>query len=79
MVHRVIYDELCRGVVAAGSRQAYVAAIERLRAQGAQGVILGCTEITLLIDAAASSLPVFDSTALHAAAAVAWMLEATES
>lgn len=75
VVHRVIYDELCRGVVDAGSRQAYVAAIERLQAQGAQGVVLGCTEITLLVDAASSPLPVFDSTALHAAAAVDWMLD----
>lgn len=75
VVHRVIYDELCRGLVDAGSRQAYVDAIARLRARGAQGVILGCTEITLLIDAACSPLPVFDSTALHAQAAVDWMLQ----
>jgi aspartate racemase len=75
VVHRVIYDELCRGVVLDDSRQAYVAAIERLRKQGCDGVILGCTEITLLIDAHSSPLPVFDSTALHAAAAVDWMLE----
>jgi aspartate/glutamate racemase/uncharacterized membrane protein len=64
-VHRVIYDELCRG---AGARQrarasALWQAIERLRAQGCAGVILGCTEITLLVDAACSPLPVFDSTA----------------
>jgi len=74
-VHRVIYDELCRGVVLDGSRQAFVAAIERLKAQGCDAVILGCTEITLLVDAACSPLPVFDSTALHAAAAVDWMLD----
>ena len=73
-VHRVIYEELCRGVVSEASRRRYVAAIERLQARGAQGVILGCTEITLLVDAACSPLPVFDSTALHAAAAVDWML-----
>lgn len=73
-VHRVIYDELCRGVVDDASRRDYVAVIERLQQQGAQGVILGCTEITLLIDAGCSPLPVFDSTALHAAAAVDWML-----
>lgn len=78
VVHRVIYDELCRGRIEAESRRAYQATIEHLRHGGAQGVILGCTEITLLIDAAASSLPVFDSTALHAAAAVAWMLDETE-
>ena len=77
-VHRVIYDELCRGVVRDGSRHAFVAAIERLRAQGCDGVILGCTEITMLVDAACSPLPVFDSTALHAAAAVDWMLDPHE-
>ena len=74
-VHRVIFDELCRGVIDARSRAAYVAVIERLRARGAQAVILGCTEITLLIDADGSPLPVFDSTALHAAAAAQWMLQ----
>lgn len=77
-VHRVIYDELCRGIVADASRAEFVAVIERLRAQGAEGVILGCTEITLLIDAAASPLPVFDSTALHAQAAAEWMIEDTD-
>lgn len=74
-VHRVIYDELCRGIVADASRAEFVAVIERLRAHGAEGVILGCTEITLLIDAAASPLPVFDSTALHAQAAAEWMIQ----
>lgn len=78
VVHRVIYDELCRGLVLDGSRRAYVAAIERLRAEGCEAVILGCTEITLLIDAACSPLPVFDSTVLHAAAAVDWMLDPNE-
>ena len=73
-VHRVIYDELCRGRLEAASRRAYVDIIERLACQGAEGVILGCTEIGLLIDAGCSPLPVFDSTALHAAAAVDWML-----
>ena len=74
-VHRVIFDELCRGVIDDRSRATYVAVIERLRERGAQGVILGCTEIALLIDAAISPLPVFDSTALHAAAAAEWMLQ----
>jgi aspartate racemase len=73
-VHRVIYDELCRGRIEPASRQAYVDIIERLAEKGAEGVILGCTEIGLLIDADCSPLPVFDSTALHAAAAVDWML-----
>ena len=52
-----------------------VALTERQRKQGAQAVILGCIEIGLLIDAACSPLPVFDTTVLHAAAAVTWMLE----
>ena len=74
-MHRVIYEELCRGVVLPSSRDAVVALIDRQGAQGAQAVILGCTEIGLLIDATCSPLPVFDTTALHAAAAVTWMLE----
>ncbi len=72
-LHRLIYDELCRGQVRDASRAAVVAIIERLRQRGADAVILGCTEITLLIDAVSSPLPVFDTTALHAAAAVSWM------
>jgi aspartate racemase len=74
LMHRVIYDELCRGRVSPSSRDEVVAIIEALRAQGAQAVILGCTEITLLIDATCSPLPVFDTTALHCAAAVDWLL-----
>jgi aspartate racemase len=74
LMHRVIYEELCRGVVSAASRAAVVALIERQREEGAQAVILGCTEIGLLIDAGCSPLPVFDTTVLHAAAAVDWML-----
>jgi aspartate racemase len=73
-VHAIIYDELCQGRVLDSSRAEYVAAIEGLRERGAEGVILGCTEITLLISAADSPLPVFDSTALHARAAVEWAL-----
>jgi aspartate racemase len=69
-VHRVIYDELCRGVVTAASRAAFVEVIGALAADGAEGVILGCTEIGLLIAAAPRPLRVFDSTVLHAAAAV---------
>jgi aspartate racemase len=75
LMHRVIYDELCRGVISATSRHAVVALIDAQRAAGAQAAILGCTEITLLIHAACSPLPLFDTTALHAAAAVDWMLD----
>jgi aspartate racemase len=76
LVHRVIYEELCRGVVLDVSRVAVVAIIERLAASGAQAVILGCTEITMLIGPTDSPLPSFDTTALHAQAAVDWILQA---
>lgn len=66
IVHRVIYDELVHGVVRDDSRIAYRGVIERLVAAGADAVILGCTEITLLVGAADSPVPVFDTTALHA-------------
>ncbi|KWF66709.1 aspartate/glutamate racemase family protein [Burkholderia pseudomultivorans] len=71
-VHRIIYDELCHGIVEPASRATYVRIIESLAQLGAQAVILGCTEITLLIGAADSPLPAFDTTALHAKAAVEW-------
>lgn len=66
----IIYNELCRGIVSDASRAVYVDAIERLAARGAQAVILGCTEIGMLISDDDSPLPVYDTTALHAAAAV---------
>ena len=69
-VNRVIYDELCQGVVLDTSRARYKAIVEQLKSQGAQGVILGCTEITMLIQPGDVSVPVFDTTAIHAAAAV---------
>ncbi|MFM0160441.1 aspartate/glutamate racemase family protein [Paraburkholderia sediminicola] len=74
-VHRIIYDELCHGKVNEASRAVYQLVIEGLAAQGAQAVILGCTEITLLIKPEDSALPVFDTTALHAQAAVEWAIE----
>jgi aspartate racemase len=67
----IIYEELCRGIIREESRQIYVTAIERLAARGAEAVILGCTEITMLIDDAVSPLPVYDTTDLHARALVA--------
>jgi aspartate racemase len=69
-VHRVIYEELCLGVVREGSRQAYRQVIDRLVAAGAEGVVLGCTEIELLIGPADSPVPVFPTTRLHVEAAV---------
>jgi aspartate racemase len=69
-VHEVIYRELVRGVVAPSSKQRYLDVVGRLVARGAQGVIAGCTEIELLIDAHDVPVPYFPTTALHAAAAV---------
>ncbi|MHA6689049.1 aspartate/glutamate racemase family protein [Devosia sp. A449] len=66
----IIYDELCRGIVREESRRLYVNAIERLAGRGAEAVILGCTEITMLIDDSVSPLPVYDTTDLHAKALV---------
>jgi aspartate racemase len=67
LVHAVIYEELCRGVVRPESKAAYLDLIARIRAEeGVDGVILGCTEITMLIGAGDTDLPVFDTTRLHA-------------
>ena len=68
-VHRVIYEELCRGVVSEASRQAYRQVISSLVARGAQAVILGCTEIGLLVRADDAEVPLFDTCVLHAQAA----------
>jgi aspartate racemase len=73
-VHRVIYDELVQGVIREESRQEYLDVIAELAARGAQGVILGCTEIPLLVKQADVAIPVFDTTAIHAQAAVDWAL-----
>lgn len=70
LVHAVIYDELCRGVVREGSRAAYVEVIDRLVTRGARGVVLGCTEIELLVRQQDSPVPVFPTTRLHVEAAV---------
>jgi len=69
-VHRIIFDELCLGVVSEASRQTYREVIGRLVAAGAQGVVLGCTEIELLVGPADSPVPVFATTRLHVEAAV---------
>lgn len=73
-VHRIIYEELCQGQIKDSSRHYYVDVIKALAEQGAEGVILGCTEIGLLITQADSPIPVFDTTAIHAKAAVAFLL-----
>jgi aspartate racemase len=68
-VHNVIYDELCRGRVMDASRAQFRRVIGGLVARGAQGIILGCTEITMLVGAKDSPVPLFDTTELHARAA----------
>jgi aspartate racemase len=73
-VHRVIYEELCLGCVLAGSRVAYEGVIDRLVARGAQGVILGCTEIAMLVDPERLEVPAFDTATLHARAAADFAL-----
>ena len=76
MVHGVIYEELCRGVVRPESKARYLAEIDRLRRAGRRLVILGCTEISMLIGQADLDLPVFDTTRLHAEAAMDFALAA---
>ena len=70
VVHRIIYDELVQGRVEARSRQAYREVIARLVARGAEAVILGCTEIMLLVGSEDSAVPLFDTTGIHAEAMV---------
>ena len=73
-VHRIIYDELCLGEIRASSRAEYLAIIAELAAAGAEAVILGCTEIALLVGNARAAVPLYDTTAIHAEAAVALAL-----
>jgi aspartate racemase len=73
-VHRVIFEELCRGVVKDDSRQKLMALVRELAAQGAQGVILGCTELTMILQPVDVGLPSFDTTELHAISAVDFSL-----
>ena len=74
LVHRIIYDELVQGIIREESRKMYQAVIDNLQRGGAQGVILGCTEIPLLVRDSGVDLPVFDTTTIHAQAAVDWAL-----
>jgi len=74
IVHRVIYEELCLGQIRDPSRAQYQRIMQRLIEAGAQGIILGCTEIALLVGPDDAPVPVFDTTRLHARAAAAWAL-----
>ena len=68
-VHRIIYDELCVGVISEASRSEYRRVMAGLASQGARAIILGCTEISLLVNQQDSRVPLFDTTAIHARAA----------
>jgi len=70
----IIYEELCHGIVRDASRREYIDAIQRLKARVAEAVILGCTEIALLVGDARAAVPLYDTTAIHAEAAVALAL-----
>ncbi|MBC3875859.1 aspartate/glutamate racemase family protein [Undibacterium flavidum] len=74
IVHRIIYEELCLGTILTSSQQDYIRIMNDLVQQGAQAIILGCTEISLLVQAEHASVPLFDTTALHAHAAAEWAL-----
>ncbi|WP_392544606.1 aspartate/glutamate racemase family protein [Oryzobacter telluris] len=73
VVHRVIYDELVHDVVRPESREAYLGVVDRLVAAGAEAVVLGCTEIGLLLRDGDAAVPLYDTTALHVAAGVDWL------
>ena len=74
-VHRIIYEELCQGQLLDSSREYYQRIIEQLADAGCEGAILGCTEIGMLIKQADSPIPVFDTTAIHARAAVRFLVD----
>lgn len=75
IVHRIIYDELCAGIIQSDSKQKYADIIRRLVREGAEGIILGCTEIGLLVKQEDSPVLLFDTTEIHAKAAVKYALE----
>ena len=74
VVHDVIFDELCAGIVRDESRAAFLDLIAKAKDEGCDAVILGCTEISLLVEASDASVPLFDTTRLHALAAADWAL-----
>lgn len=68
-INRIIYEELCKGIIKEVSQKTYLEVMEKLKAQGAEGIILGCTEIGLLVKQADTSIPLFDTTIIHAKSA----------
>lgn len=77
LVHRVIYEELCLGKLVESSRADYRRVMATLAERGAHGIILGCTEIALLVDSTDATVPLFDTTRIHSEAAVDWALATT--
>lgn len=73
-IHEVIYTELCLGIIRPESRQRYLAILDTLKAEGAEAVILGCTEIALLLRPSDTDMPLYDTAAIHARKAVDWAL-----
>ena len=69
MINTVIFDELCQGIIREEAKQEYLRVIGELTARGAQGIILGCTEIGLLVQQKDTDTPLFDTTYIHARAA----------
>lgn len=74
MVHEVIYEELCKGIISEVSKEKYKKVIESLSLKGAEGIVLGCTEIPLLIKQEDVDIPIFDTTTIHAISAVEFAL-----
>lgn len=78
-VHRIIFEQLCKGIIDPDSKHAYLDIVDALAEKGAQGVILGCTEIGMLIKAADTAIALYDTTEIHAAEAAAWALKDEET
>lgn len=75
IIHEIIYKELCKGIINEKSKEKYIKVINSLSLNGAEGVVLGCTEIPLLIKQEDISIPVFDTTTIHAISAVGFALD----
>ncbi len=76
MINRVIYEELVKGIIREESRDLYRGIIGRLSSRGAEGIVLGCTETPLLIRPGDVEIPLFDTTLIHAEAALKYLLDA---
>ena len=74
LVHEVIYDELCMGKITVNSRSSYLHIIDKLKQHGAEAVVLGCTEIALLVQQAHTPVPLYDTTEIHAQQAIRYAL-----